>query len=999
MKKSLFILLIVCAFFKSNSQTVLVHSEDFNSLTPPAVPSGWSAGIGYFLGEDGTNNPCGVQTCTVPGSSGGNMLSCYDGGVPDAATSPVFSTLGKSTMTMDLNQFRDNTSTATFTIFFSIDGGSTFPISVPFTNSAANCSWTAVPSIILPSSIDNQSTVCYQIALNGGSGNAAFHAFDDIIINGVQSPIFYYKGTGALDVFANWGANPNGTGTAPTSFTTVAQTFYITNASAVNFNNMSGNSVTFSGTGSMLYIGTGTANINVTIPTTHTLTTSGGCGLVISNQATLTLQNTLFPSSSVTLSTGSAVDYNQSSGTINVIPATHYDMLISGGADVTSVNTFTVSNNLIITNGNYKMSVIPPNSVSFLGPISVGGSGSIITANSKLNIAGSGAVGTINFTGTQAVSQFTLDRTGQTLTLGSSFTVNSIASIANGNININGKSLRFSGATTLGTGNFVGSTTSSLTVSGAVTGSLKMDQTSASTRALSDLTLNNAAGLTLNNAVEIWGAVTPSVGTMTTGGNLTIKQDASNKGRIGRISTGGFSGNVTAECYAPGPTTGWALLSTNGISGKTFNDWYGQFPMSIEGSTTGVTSAGGYFESVQGWNEADAYGYDTTITVSTPIAQGKGYWVYLGTGQSITNDITTQLTGSAITGNVTIPLTNSAQSGTCLIANPYASPISWTALRNSNPGVTNAVYIYNANGSYASFVNGVGTNGGSDVLPTGQGFYVVALSNTNLTAQESNKLASNTNLMKTTSSEASASVGLPVKLKISGTNSDIDETAIRFHSSATNVYDVELDAYKIFQTPGYLGYPGGYSKYTTISTKSGNTDYSINSLPYALTQNAVIPVLAKVMSTGQYTIEGIDMQLLPAGACVTLKDKLLNVTHNLKNSPYVCTINDTTSVPRFELTICADITAGINDNNASESIDDLSVNVLHDLNGINVGLNFDKTTKARISVTNILGQKIVDSKKVTAQNETVHFGLEPKNQLLFVTVETENNKITKKIIH
>ena len=161
-----------------------------------------------------------------------------------------------------------------------------------------------------------------------------------------------------------------------------------------------------------------------------------------------------------------------------------------------------------------------------------------------------------------------------------------------------------------------------------------------------------------------------------------------------------------------------------------------------------------------------------------------------------------------------------------------------------------------------------------------------------------------------------------------------------------------------------------------------------------MTQNAVIPVLVKVMATGQYTITGQDMQLLPPGACVTLKDKLLNVTHNIKASPYVCTISDTTSAARFELTVCADVTTGINDNNSIAN-SDLSVNVKHDLTGIDVDLNFDKTTVAKISVTNILGQKIVENKKVTTQNETVHFGLEAKNQLLFITVETENNKIKR----
>nr|MBA3683476.1 hypothetical protein [Bacteroidota bacterium] len=790
MKKLLFIL-CVFTFLKSNAQTVVVYSEDFNSAIIPSLPAGWSPGLGYFLTDNGSLSPCGSPTCNVAGSSAGNMLVCYDGGVFDAVTTPVFSTLGKSTMTMNLNQFRENISTVTFTIFFSVDGGLTFPISVPFTNSAANCTWTAVPSITLPSSIDNQSQVCFQIALNGGSGNSAFHAFDDINISGVQSPVFYYKGTGALDVFANWGPNPDGSGTPPTTFTTVAQTFYITNASSINFNNMTTNNMTFSGNGSMLYIGTGTTNINVTIPTTHTLFVNGGCGLQVNNQATLTLQNTLFPTSSVTLMTGSAIDYNQSSGTINTIPVTHYDMLISGGADVTSITTFTVENNLIITNGSYKMSTVPPNTVYFLGPITTSGSGSIKTGISKLAIMGSGAIGTVNFTGTQAVGSFTLDRSGQTLTLGSSFTVNSVAFISNGNININGKSLKFGGITTLGTGNFIGSLTSSLNLSGAVTGSLKMDQTSSTTKALSDLTLNNASGLTLSNSIEIWGAITPSVGTITTGGNLTIKQNATSKGRIGTISTGGFSGNVTAECYAPGPTTGWALLGSHGISGQTMNNWYGQFPMTLEGSATGVTSAGGYFESVQGWNEADAYGYDTTITVSTPLAQGQGFWTYLGTGPSTTSDIILTLTGSPVTGNVTIPLTNSAQSGTCLVANPYASPISWTALRNANPAVTNAIYIYNADGAYATFVNGVGTNGGSDVIPSGQGFYVVALSGTSLAAKETNKVSSNTNLMKTNNEANVSNVGLPIKLQINGFSGETDETAIRFHGASTNAYDVE----------------------------------------------------------------------------------------------------------------------------------------------------------------------------------------------------------------
>jgi hypothetical protein len=611
------------------------------------------------------------------------------------------------------------------------------------------------------------------------------------------------------------------------------------------------------------------------------------------------------------------------------------------------------------------------------GTWSVANMGSFTQGTSLVTMQG----GTVS-SGTTATSQAFFDNLSTTTGSTTVFSSGSFVSLKgnltnNGNINFNNSLLRLSG-------------------------NAAQSITSAATLSLNAIEINNTGIKTLNSPVNILDSlkISSSGGILSSGGNLTIKATSSLKGRIAQIASGGaITGPVTVETFALGGSTGWALLGEGGISGMTMNDWYDNFPMAIEGSATGVTSAGGYFESVQGWNEADAYGYDTTITISTALTPGQGFWTYLGTGVSTTSDILIDLVGNPVVGNVGIPLTNSAQTGTNLISNPYASPISWTALRAGNASVSNATYIYDADGPYVTYVNGVGTNGGSDIIAAGQGFFVEALSNTNLTAQESNKRSNNTGANQLLRTNNASSVGLPIKLKINGFSADYDETAIRFHGSATNAYDIEWDARKIFQTPGYVGYPGGYSKYTTISTKGGNLDYSINSLPYALNQNAVIPVLVKVMASGQYTITGQDMQLLPPNACVTLKDKLLNITHNIKASPYVFTINDTTSTARFELTVCADITTGLNDNSAATNNIDESVMIINNAGGVNVNLNFDKTTKATISVTNILGQKIVQDKVVNTQNESVFFGLEAKNQLLFVTVETDNNRVTKKIIH
>ena len=730
-----------------------------------------------------------------------------------------------------------------------------------------------------------------------------------------------------------------------------------------------------------------------------------------SNPTTGTLK--IFSSGTITINSTSTTAipfFNPMAGTVihnstgNIIAVTYSNLTVSETAKLS--NAITTSGNLVIASGkilDLNNRVLTANNISCAGTISG-------STNAGIIINGSSA-SNLNFTPTkQTLKTFSVNcSSASVITLNSSLSVNNTSSglfeLNNATLDLSGNLLTINTKTlTFGaSGFFKGSTTSSLTIGGGapaitLTGSLKMDQTSAITKALSDLTLNRSgASLTLGNSMQISGAVTPSVGTIVTGGNLTLKQTQTLKGRIGTISTGGFSGNIVAETFILGGSTGWALLGSGGVSGQTMNNWYGQFPMSLEGSPTGVTSAGGYFESVQGWNEADAFGYDTTISVSTALTPGKGFWTFLGTGQFTTNDITVSLTGAPVTGNVNIPLTNSAQSGTCLIANPYASPISWTALRNGNGSVDNAIYIYNADGAYASFVGGVGTNGGSDVIPSGQGFFVRASANTNLTAQETNKISSNTTQVMRDANNSPN--GLPIKLKINGFYGDVDETAIRFHGSATNAFDADWDAYKIFQTPGYVGYPGNYSKYTTISTKGGNIDYSINSIPYALTQNAVIPVLVKVMATGQYTISGQDMQLLPPNTCVTLKDKLLNTVHNIKASPYVFSINDTTSKPRFELTVCADITAGINNNNTVLSNLDKSVTITENSNGVFVNFNFDKTTNTRISITNILGQKIMNDKNLSVQSDSVYYGLEAKNQLIFVTVEAENNKITKKIIH
>jgi hypothetical protein len=325
------------------------------------------------------------------------------------------------------------------------------------------------------------------------------------------------------------------------------------------------------------------------------------------------------------------------------------------------------------------------------------------------------------------------------------------------------------------------------------------------------------------------------------------------------------------------------------------------------------------------------------------------------------------------------------------------------------PGIFDAIYIYNPDlGLTTSYVFGVSShpNGANDVIPMGQGFYVQSIGYPLLAYTEACKVPNNTNAnpLLRSSSSVDPAIGTLLRLKVEGEGYS-DYTAIRFHSNASTSFDTKLDAHKLYDSPGYAGFPGTWTKRTVIATQTEGVDYSVNSLPYATIQNAVIPVIVRVYTTGQYTISSSDFANLQAdgNACVVLKDKLTNIFHDLTTGDYVFSINDTTQAARFELTVCAKesvttstLTTGIKANSGSLAN---AVFISKDTRGIFANLNFNKPTNTIISVTNVLGQKIIDSKKVRVTNETVYLDLDTSDQLIFVTIETETEKVTKKFLN
>lgn len=526
--------------------------------------------------------------------------------------------------------------------------------------------------------------------------------------------------------------------------------------------------------------------------------------------------------------------------------------------------------------------------------------------------------------------------------------------------------------------------------------------------------------VTLNSAVILIDAlIVDANATFAAGSNLTLRSNSSGTARVG-ASDGTITGSgIVVETHIPGSSTGWTNMGIRGVYNQQVQHWdtyvsssgaHG-LPMTCVGcaySPTIIGTGSSSFVSIQDWNEA---GDNYTELISTdPLNPGVGHWVYVGDGATSTADLRVINTGSLVQGNISVTM-SSAGSGSFvagfgtmyynLVANPYPSPISATSLFGAinSFNFSGAIYVWNPDfsggaGGYASFSGGVSTPGGAgaqtDVIPGGQGFYVEYqnLISTTLDFDETMKTDQNAPLLRPASD-----IGKIVRLKIAGAN-DKDETVFRIHSNATPGYDKKLDASKIFQSPGYAGYPGSYSKYTTISSKDiFGTDYSINSLP-PLTQSLSIPVLARVSSTGTYSISAFDFQEF--NMCVGLIDKLTNTYHDLRQSAYVCTINDTTSKPRFELVLCKD--ESLNQTGIAETNSWSNIHISQDQQGAFVKTAFPQNTKATISVYNLLGQKLMDDIHTEGTVNNTPLNLNLHNQVVIIRVSTEKESTTKKLL-
>ncbi|MES2680702.1 MAG: hypothetical protein V4635_12485 [Bacteroidota bacterium] len=790
----------------------------------------------------------------------------------------------------------------------------------------------------------------------------------------------------------------------------------------INFNGSGGiTNFTLNRTGQTLTLGS-SLTVNGIAAFTNGNFALNGNALTLSGAITFPVASS---NGSLTGSATSTLTIN-GSGTItnNLLMAqsTNADRTLNGFTIDRSGVTLTLGNNLIVTNANFTNGSISLNDriLNLNGPATFQASSSngvfIGSDQSTFSITTSGALSNSLFmsqstTSSKTLGRLVMNRSGSTLVLGTDLILGSSAGgqtsvFTAGFVDINGHLLNVTGPVTWPTAapnGLKGSLTSTLTLSdngsgNTITNSLFMDQTSALSRALASLNFDRSSvTLTLGNKMEVWGEVNLTNGDINSNSNLYLRSDATNKGRITTIPGGSsITGTVNVETFALGGTTGWTNLGPSGINGLKVSSWDNQIPMTCVGCVYSPTVTGNNFVSIRAFeenaNQNTAAAYPELIATDN-LNPAEGYWVYFGNGNLTTTDITYTVAGTVTQGAKILGLLKqhgSKGNGFNLVSNPYPCPIDWdqiyddnvTASSSFSTEVSRTIYVYVPGLGHTSYVNGVSshTAGITKNIPMGQGFYIQALvDGTQVNVQESQKISNNQALLKTTNTN----IGNVIRLVANGGGSE-NSAAIRFHSDATTGFDAQFDA-KTFDAPtGVL----------SISTKVEGVEYSINSIPNAKFEDAVIPVVLKHASFGSYTITGTDLQNLP-NSCVELKDKLTNTVHNLKAGPYVFNVAaNSDSETRFELRVCSDITMSVDETKLNEQ----NVFISQDNNGVYVKLNYAKSTKSTISVTNILGQQVIDTKSVTVENDVIRLNVPEKNQILFVTVTSEDSKVTKKIV-
>ncbi|MBS1529453.1 MAG: T9SS type A sorting domain-containing protein, partial [Bacteroidetes bacterium] len=349
-------------------------------------------------------------------------------------------------------------------------------------------------------------------------------------------------------------------------------------------------------------------------------------------------------------------------------------------------------------------------------------------------------------------------------------------------------------------------------------------------------------------------------------------------------TTGGFdkTGNPTLYLYrenlAPGST--FTTGNFRGINNITASPGY---QLDNETGTFNIPAGNGFLFYFRG-NRSTSLTSKTAQPYTAPENTTFTASGTLNQGQITVHDWYTPASGNL---GYTVLTGNSAVRGFNLAGNPYASSINWDLLNNTTTtsgiygsAVGNTIYVLDPvsrnYGAYTKGTGGIGTHNTSNILPSGQGFFVLATSATaQLIFNESAKVntqVSGTNLL----------MGKPVDyasiqyihLLLAKDSVNTDDIIVRFTNNAVSKYDPEVDG----------EYKSGQGVVSLASLSSDSVKLAINTQPLPETSE-IIPLVASEAADGPYQFQMESIVGVPALFSVLLIDNYTKDTVDMRENP------------------------------------------------------------------------------------------------------------------
>jgi hypothetical protein len=309
---------------------------------------------------------------------------------------------------------------------------------------------------------------------------------------------------------------------------------------------------------------------------------------------------------------------------------------------------------------------------------------------------------------------------------------------------------------------------------------------------------------------------------------------------------------------------------------------------------TSTTGAKGYYYDELNRTADNATGWKVA---SGNYVIAKGYAIN-GLG-SVTLTGTTFNNGPiSINATYTNLSTPTTKNGWNLLGNPYPQPIKVKDFINSNNTIP-AVYYWNGT-SYTAMSKL--TNGGADVIPSGQGFFARVTTNKTISFDNSQRTTASNSLLRT------SSVVSELSLSLNGVTSDQTSLFFEFDSLTSEGYDESRDALKKLTS--------GVSELFSLVD---NQEIALNCFTNDTTDK-VVPLGVTIATAGTFTIA--TQNNTSAYSQVLLTDKLTGTVTDLTQTAYSFNASTAGKVAdRFTLQLpAARLTATVDNNQISSLV-------------------------------------------------------------------------------